>query len=240
MESPVTDYETAIVTRSAEDDASSEAGGMEEERDLEERNLLLRRARRALMALCGETDPDHISDALRKYAAFGEELEEECEQLGQRLDWLHRREEVEEQQRDDEAAWNSVQPRTRTKTEVGRQDEEKNERMRLAAVMRQEIKQEWFGDHAQGTSLHQAAVAGHASVVRALVDAGANVQQATADGWTALHWAAYEGHEAAVETLLDLGADACKGDSDGCTPVDYARMNQHDVCVTMLSAAPRR
>lgn len=44
------------------------------------------------------------------------------------------------------------------------------------------------------------------AMVRALLDAGANVNQADKDGWTPLSVAAEKGHDGVVEMLRDAGA----------------------------------
>ena len=48
---------------------------------------------------------------------------------------------------------------------------------------------------------------GDVSVVRALLDQGADVEGAAADGSTALQWAVHEGRASLVELLLGAGAD---------------------------------
>ncbi len=58
-------------------------------------------------------------------------------------------------------------------------------------------------------SLHEAALAGDAARVGALVETAPwSLDSLSADGWTALHLAAFLGRDAVLERLLDGGADA--------------------------------
>ena len=51
-----------------------------------------------------------------------------------------------------------------------------------------------------------AAQNGHETVVRALIELGADVNKAMNDGWTPLYIADREGHETIVQILKDAGA----------------------------------
>jgi ankyrin repeat protein len=62
-----------------------------------------------------------------------------------------------------------------------------------------------FGDNGV-TPLRRAAACGHARVVELLVEAGADVNWASATKNTALHDAAWNGNEKTVRALLQLGA----------------------------------
>lgn len=55
--------------------------------------------------------------------------------------------------------------------------------------------------------------------VRSLVQDGADVNAAQADGATALHWAAYHGDTELAELLLDAGADPSAANRNGSTPM---------------------
>ena len=64
--------------------------------------------------------------------------------------------------------------------------------------------------------------AGDAARVRALVEAGADVNQAEADGSTPLHWAAYAGDVETARLLLKAGAVANAGNRYGVRPLSLA------------------
>ena len=74
------------------------------------------------------------------------------------------------------------------------------------------------------------------AAVRSLVQEGANVNAAQADGATALHWAAYHGNAALAELLLEAGADASAANRNGSTPM-WLAANQGNTTVieTLLS-----
>jgi len=55
--------------------------------------------------------------------------------------------------------------------------------------------------------------------VRSLLQGGADVNLAQADGATALHWAAYHGDAALAGLLLDAGADPTAANRNGSTPL---------------------
>ena len=61
---------------------------------------------------------------------------------------------------------------------------------------------------------------GHASVVKAPLDAGAKPDARDKNGWTPLHWAAHEGHASVVEALLAAGAKPDARNGEGKTPFD--------------------
>jgi len=73
--------------------------------------------------------------------------------------------------------------------------------------------------------LIKAAQEGHADVVRALLDKGADVNAKRRDGWTALMIAANNGHADVVHALLDKGADVNAKDNDGVTALMAAAGN---------------
>ena len=64
------------------------------------------------------------------------------------------------------------------------------------------------------------------AIVRALLAAGANVDERSARGETPLHRAATAGWPQAVEALLSAGADPSAVDEDGQTPLHCAAMNR--------------
>ena len=49
-------------------------------------------------------------------------------------------------------------------------------------------------------------------MVKALIEAGADVNKADNGGWTPLYRAAQNGHEAVVKALIEAGADVNKAD----------------------------
>ena len=55
---------------------------------------------------------------------------------------------------------------------------------------------------------------GHEAIVRALMEAGADVNKPWDDGATPLYIAAQKGHEAIVRALIELGADVNKATDD--------------------------
>jgi hypothetical protein len=62
--------------------------------------------------------------------------------------------------------------------------------------------------HNSMTPLHLACMSNNPSAVQWLINAGANVDLATCDGFTALHWAAMRGHVCCLELLLKANAFA--------------------------------
>jgi ankyrin repeat protein len=84
------------------------------------------------------------------------------------------------------------------------------------------------------TSLHWAGKEGHASVVRLLLDQGADVGARTIDGKTPLHWACQWGQESVVTLLLDGGADMGAGTGNGWTPLHWASAEGRDSVILLL------
>jgi hypothetical protein len=77
------------------------------------------------------------------------------------------------------------------------------------------------------TMLGLAAEKGHVKVMRAMLDAGADIQAGDTWGGTPLFHAAKEGHAATAELLLAAGAKVNVKRRDGATPVSIARENGH-------------
>ncbi|WP_428099507.1 ankyrin repeat domain-containing protein [Candidatus Rariloculus sp.] len=73
--------------------------------------------------------------------------------------------------------------------------------------------------------------------VNALLDRGADVGEAEADGSTALHWAAQRDDLELVETLLDAGADVNAATRFGVRPLSLASNNGNAAVVTRLLEA---
>src|SRR5262245_28781270 len=69
------------------------------------------------------------------------------------------------------------------------------------------------------TSVADATMRRDTAEVRRLLQAGADVKAAQADGATALHWAAYHGDASLASLLLDAGADVAAANRNGSTPM---------------------
>eukprot|EP00982_Pelagococcus_subviridis_P015521 31407-Pelagococcus_subviridis.AAC.5 len=82
--------------------------------------------------------------------------------------------------------------------------------------------------------LHKAASNGHEAVVRALIEAGADVNKANDNGTTPLFIAAQKGHEAVVKALMEAGAVVNKADNHGGTPLHGTARNGHEAVVKAL------
>ena len=72
------------------------------------------------------------------------------------------------------------------------------------------------------TALHIAAASEHVEIVRALLDAGADVKAADVRGNTPLHLAAYGGSAAIVRLLLEAGAPQSVRNKESLTPAGAA------------------
>jgi cytohesin len=79
-----------------------------------------------------------------------------------------------------------------------------------------------------------AAYRGHIEIVRALIDAGADVNKVRDNGMTPLFAAAYKGHGDIVRALIDAGADVNKARDDGATPLFAAAQQGHVEIVRAL------
>ena len=90
---------------------------------------------------------------------------------------------------------------------------------------------------AEAPELVDAARHAGAAELRALLDSGADVGAADADGTTALHWASYRDVGAAADMLLDAGADANAATDLGVTPLWLACENGSAVMVRRLLRA---
>ena len=72
------------------------------------------------------------------------------------------------------------------------------------------------------------------AMARQLIDAGANVQQQDASGWSALHAAASHGFHDVAKLLMDSGCSRRVRDINGLSPVDLAMDNAHDALVDLF------
>ena len=72
------------------------------------------------------------------------------------------------------------------------------------------------------TPLHFAASGGHVSAVKALVQAGVDIDVVDEEGCSALHLAVFRGFDKVVEELVSAGANVDTSDSEGETPLHTA------------------
>ena len=94
-----------------------------------------------------------------------------------------------------------------------------------------EAREGWRGQ----TALMWAAAENNATIVQPLVDAGANVNAQSDEGFTPLVFAVRAGHTNTVEALLDAGSDVNLTLPDGTSPLVVAVINAHyDLGVLLL------
>lgn len=84
------------------------------------------------------------------------------------------------------------------------------------------------------TALHSAALSGHADVIKALVEAGADVSVVDRGQCRPVHDAAAGGHVAAMEALAVAGADFNVQDTAGLTALHRAAAGGHVAAVEWL------
>ena len=84
------------------------------------------------------------------------------------------------------------------------------------------------------SALRGAALSGYNDVVRALIEAGADVDVFSSHKRTPLMGAAMNGHSTVVKSLLRAGADTDIKNDDGMTARDLALRNAHNEIVLML------
>ncbi len=78
---------------------------------------------------------------------------------------------------------------------------------------------------------------GHETVLRALIEAGADVNEAIDDGTTPLYIAAREGHEASVRTMIEADADVNKAVDEDVTPLFIATEKEYAAIVQIIRDA---
>ncbi|KAJ8916077.1 hypothetical protein NQ315_010945 [Exocentrus adspersus] len=83
-------------------------------------------------------------------------------------------------------------------------------------------------------ALHVAARLGQAQVVKVLLEAGANADQADVDGWTPLRAAAWGGHTEVVELLVQHGCALDSVDAENRTALRAAAWSGHEEIVKIL------
>lgn len=82
--------------------------------------------------------------------------------------------------------------------------------------------------------LHSAAAGQHLGIARLLVEAGADVNAVSSEGFTPLHSAAQNGQIELVRMLLEHGADPTAATSGGVKAVDFARERGHEEVARFL------
>jgi ankyrin repeat protein len=90
---------------------------------------------------------------------------------------------------------------------------------------------------AERSLLIEAAKNANRSALRELLDRGANVNQAEADGTTALHWASYHDDRESANLLIRAGAIVNAANDLGATPLWMASLNGSAVLVRRLLQA---
>lgn len=84
-------------------------------------------------------------------------------------------------------------------------------------------------DKGDWTPLHLATRNAHLGAMRALLDAGAEIQRVDAKhGWTPLHVACVAGHEDAARMLVEAGADVTVRDKSTASAIDLMRESGMD------------
>ena len=91
-------------------------------------------------------------------------------------------------------------------------------------------------DSLQRTALHLAAWAGHAGVVRLLLEAKANVHAGACDNMLAIHFAAQNGHEAVCKELLKGGGKVNAADAKRANTALHTAVSKNHVatCAYLL------
>ena len=89
---------------------------------------------------------------------------------------------------------------------------------------------------AAALALMRAALIGHTSAVRALLDGGADANAPDPNGWTPLLEAAFAGHADTIRVLVGGGADVNTKDRAGWTPLMEAASKGHAEVVMFLLA----
>jgi ankyrin repeat protein len=72
------------------------------------------------------------------------------------------------------------------------------------------------------------------TLVKLLLEKGAEVDSTDAGGRTPLSWAARNGHEGVVKLLLEKGAEVDSKENGGRTPLWWAARNGHEAVVKLL------
>ena len=98
-----------------------------------------------------------------------------------------------------------------------------------------DININWINEDAQGeTPLIVATRNGRLEVVRALLDAGANVNYRDNGDPTAIYWAAFKNDIEMIKLLLERGADPNIAKRDGSTPLKIAKLRGNTPAMFVL------
>ena len=94
------------------------------------------------------------------------------------------------------------------------------------------VNKQGIGDDA---ALHKAGGKGYTSVIRTLIEAGADVNMQLCDGCTALHEAVYNKRLEMVKALIEFGADLNLKDNQGETALYVAaKLNRRKMVKTLI------
>lgn len=85
--------------------------------------------------------------------------------------------------------------------------------------------------------LHDAALAGNAAAITALLADGADIRAKDWRGWTAFHYAGASDHVAAIEALVAAGANIHAKEENGWTALHWAGARGHVAAIAALLAA---
>lgn len=85
------------------------------------------------------------------------------------------------------------------------------------------------------TCLFYAVTSGHASNVKMMIEAGADINHQDHFGRTPLYWAVKEGNDEMVELLLSLGADPTVTTNLNESPLDHAIYHKNETAAVLLS-----
>ncbi len=89
------------------------------------------------------------------------------------------------------------------------------------------------------TALMIAANRGHIEAIKALIQAGANIEAKDKAGWTPLMYAASEGRTEAIKVLVQAGAKLETKDKDGLTPLMIAAVNKFEAVKALIQAGAK-
>ncbi len=107
-------------------------------------------------------------------------------------------------------------------------------RMVLEAFLESGADIEFRGGGQNQTPLNRAAQSGVAEAVKALVEAGADMEAKNDSGRTPLHEAVIEGEPESIRILMAAGADTEARTPDGATPAELAVKSDRRVAETIL------